>query len=382
MSLTKEEVINALSKVSDPELNMNLVELHMVKEVNIESGTKVKVVISLTTEKCPLTDTIKDDVEKALRELGASEVEVQTTVMTKQELDEVTQIVKKRYGDGATYSTASSVPAYGHGDILKIIAVGSGKGGVGKSLVAAMLAIELKRAGFDVGVLDADITGPSIAEALGLGKEPPTAVGNKILPFSTEGGIKAISMNLFLDDPEGAIIWRGPLITKAIQQFYSDVLWGKLHYLIIDLPPGTSDAAITVFQSISIDGVVVVTSPQHVANMVVSKFVNMAKQVKVPVLGLVENMAYIECPCGDVVYPFGHPTGEEEAKRHGVPFLGRVPIDPKMAEMMDEGTLELYYSDAFKQVARNVRLQAQLVKPKSNLRPDWQLQLDNVEKGK
>ncbi|MGC8631654.1 MAG: Mrp/NBP35 family ATP-binding protein [Thermoprotei archaeon] len=382
MSLTKEEVINALSKVSDPELNMNLVELHMVKEVNIESGTKVKVVISLTTEECPLTDTIKDDVEKALRELGASEVEVQTTVMTKQELDEVTQIVKKRYGDGATYSTASSVPAYGHGDILKIIAVGSGKGGVGKSLVAAMLAIELKRAGFDVGVLDADITGPSIAEALGLGKEPPTAVGNKILPFSTEGGIKAISMNLFLDDPEGAIIWRGPLITKAIQQFYSDVLWGKLHYLIIDLPPGTSDAAITVFQSISIDGVVVVTSPQHVANMVVSKFVNMAKQVKVPVLGLVENMAYIECPCGDVVYPFGHPTGEEEAKRHGVPFLGRVPIDPKMAEMMDEGTLELYYSDAFKQVARNVRLQAQLVKPKSNLRPDWQLQLDNVEKGK
>ncbi|MFP3220489.1 MAG: P-loop NTPase [Candidatus Marsarchaeota archaeon] len=383
MGLTKDDVLRVLSKVMDPELNMSLTELQMVKDVEIQEGSEgqgaiVSITIALTTESCPLTDTITEDVEKALKEMGAASVEVKTTVMTKEELDEVTKIVRKRYGNGSTYSTVSNVPAYGHGDILKIIAVGSGKGGVGKSLVAAMLAIELRRAGFEVGVLDADITGPSIAEALGLAKEPPMAVDNKILPFTTANGIKAISMNLFLDNPEGAIIWRGPLVTKAIQQFYSDVAWGKLHYLVIDLPPGTSDAAITVFQSIPVDGVVVVTSPQHVANMVVSKFINMAKEVKVPVLGLVENMAFVKCPCGDVIYPFGQPKGEEEAKRHGVPFLGRIPIDPDMAEMMDEGVLEAYHSEEFKEVARNVRLQAQLIKPRANIRPDWQLRLDKA----
>ena len=378
LSVTKEDVLRALSKVTDPELNMNLVELKMIKDVSVSEGDhpKISVTVALTTDTCPLTDTIEDDVRSALVALGASEVEVRTVVMTKEELDEVTQIVRKRYGDGATYSTASNIPVYGHGDIMKIIAVGSGKGGVGKSLVAVALASELRREGFDVGVLDADITGPSVAEALGLEGQEPMAEGNKLLPFITKNGIKAVSMNLLLDNPEGAIIWRGPLITKAIQQFYSDVKWGKLHYLIIDMPPGTSDAAITIFQSIVVDGVVVVSSPQHVANMVVSKFVNMAKQVNVPILGLVENMAYMKCPNGDIVYPFGAPKGEEEAKRHRIPFLGRLQVDPMMAELMDKGRIEEYVSEDLKQISRNLRLQVQLVKPRSNLRPDWQPKLN------
>ncbi len=378
MTVSKDDVMQALSKVIDPELNMNLVELKMVKEVSISDGDnpRVSVTVALTTENCPLAETIVEDVKSALQSLRVSEVEVRTAVMTKEELEEVTQIVRKRYGNGATYNTASSIPVYGHGEIMKIVAVGSGKGGVGKSLVAAALASELRREGFEVGVLDADITGPSIAEALGLEGQEPRAEGNKLLPFTTKGGIKAVSMNLLLDNPEGAIIWRGPLITKAIQQFYSDVKWGKLHYLIIDMPPGTSDAAITIFQSIVVDGVVVVTSPQHVANMVVSKFVNMAKQVNVPVLGLVENMAYLRCPNGDLVYPFGPPKGEEEAKRHNIPFLGRLQIDPTMAELMDSGRIEEYWSEDLREIARNLRLQVQLAKPRGNLRPDWQLKLN------
>jgi len=372
--VSREAVLDALSRVQDPELGMSVLELRMIKSIEVGQDGVVKVVLALTTEACPLTETLKHDVEAAISELGGKP-SVELTVMTKQELDEVTALVRKRYGDGATYTTSSSIPVFGHGDIMKILAVGSGKGGVGKSLMAAMTAVELRRAGFDVGILDADITGASVSEAFGLGGMEVVAEGNKIVPLQTKSGIKAISMNLFMDNPEGAVIWRGPLVTKAIQQFYSDVAWGKLHYLIIDMPPGTSDAAITVFQSLPVDGVVVVSSPQGVANLIVGKFINMAKTVKVPVIGLVENMAYARCPCGDVIYPFGHPSGQETAEKHGIPFLGELPVDLRAAELMDAGHIEDYASREFQEAVKRIRLQAQMLHPSNRLRRDWQLQV-------
>ena len=228
-----------------------------------------------------------------------------------------------------------------YSNIRHVIGVMSGKGGVGKSLVCGILAVELARRGARVGILDADITGPSIPRMMGLADARARGVDELIVPVPTEGGIKVMSANLVLENETDPVLWRGPVIAGAIKQFWEDTAWGELDYLLVDMPPGTSDVALTVFQSLPVDGVVIVSSPQDLVQMVVGKAVNMANLMTVPVLGLVENMAYVECPhCGEKIYPYGPSRLAETAEAFDVEALGQLPMDAALAEACDKGAFE------------------------------------------
>lgn len=238
--------------------------------------------------------------------------------------------------------------------IDKLVAVMSGKGGVGKSSVTSMLAVSLVRQGYKVGILDADITGPSIPKVFGVtGRAGVSQAG--ILPSVSRGGVKIMSLNLMIETEDDPVILRGPLITQIVNQFYTEVIWGDLDYLLIDMPPGTGDVPITIFQSLPINGVVMVTSPQDLANMVVRKAIKMVKNYQPPIYGTIENMAYVQCPdCKKIIEIFGKPKGEEEAKRNSIPFLGALPIDPALAELSDAGKVEDYQSPAFNEIAQRL----------------------------
>ena len=224
--------------------------------------------------------------------------------------------------------------------VRKIIGVVSGKGAVGKSLVSGELAVMLSRMGYRVGVLDADITGPSIPKMFGI-HEKAYGDGNRIFPAETKNGIKLMSINLLLDQDDAPVIWRGPVIAGAVKQFWEDVEWGELDAMVIDMPPGTGDVPLTVFQSIPLDGVVVVTTPQDLVGMIVRKAVNMAGMMKIPVLGLVENMAYALCPdCGKKIEIFGKSRIAQEAAELSLPVLAQLPFDPKAAQLCDAGDIE------------------------------------------
>ncbi len=237
---------------------------------------------------------------------------------------------------------STTLPPNPASDIKQVIAVMSGKGGVGKSSVSALLAVGLARRGFKVGILDADITGPSIPKLFGL-VDRPEQFNNYILPVKTSLGLQVISLNLFLPQEDDPVIWRGPILSSAVKQFWTDVAWGKLDYLIVDMPPGTGDVPLTVMQSLPLGGLVVVSSPQDLAMMVVSKTIKMARQAGVPILGLVENMSYLVCPhCGEHIHPFGSSHVREAAGRNGLPLLAVLPVDPVLAEMGDAGRIEDY----------------------------------------
>lgn len=238
--------------------------------------------------------------------------------------------------------------------IGKVIAVMSGKGGVGKSSVTGMLAVSLMRQGYKVGILDADITGPSIPKIFGINdKAAVTSVG--VTAPQSQGGIKVMSLNLMLENEDDPVIWRGAIITQLVNQFWTDVVWGELDYLLIDMPPGTGDVPITVFQSLPVNGIVVVTSPQQLANMVVRKAIKMAKKYEATIYGLIENMAYVQCPdCQHRLEIFGKPKGEEEAKRSEIPYLGELPLDPTLAELSDAGKIEDYNSEGFERIAHQL----------------------------
>ena len=224
--------------------------------------------------------------------------------------------------------------------IRHVLAVASGKGGVGKSLVAAMAAVELARNGLKVGIMDADITGPSIPRLFGMTARPESSMMG-ILPPETALGIKIISMNLFLDNSGQAVIWRGPLLTSAIKQFWTDIAWGDLDVLIVDLPPGTADVPLTAFQTLPIDGILMVTTPQELASMIVEKAAGLAKQMHKKVLGVVENMAFAQCPhCSETFELFGPSHAQELADRIGAPLLARLPIDSKVTTLADTGHVE------------------------------------------
>ncbi|MDD5448214.1 MAG: Mrp/NBP35 family ATP-binding protein [Actinomycetota bacterium] len=239
-------------------------------------------------------------------------------------------------------------------NIKNTIAVMSGKGGVGKSAVTMLLAVALRRRGFEVGILDADITGPSIPR--GLGVNGRIFVGEAgPLPAVSSTGIKVMSMNLILDREDDVVIWRGPLISSAVGQFYQELWWGELDYLLIDLPPGTADVPLTVMQSIPLDGIILVTSPQELAGMVVAKAMNMAARLDAPTIGLIENMAYVICPsCGEKVEPFGPSHGEEAARKMRIAFLGSLPLDRSISELVDGGKLEEYESSEVEAVIGEV----------------------------
>ncbi len=225
--------------------------------------------------------------------------------------------------------------------VKKVIAVVSGKGGVGKSLVTALLACEMNRRGGHVGVLDADITGPSAPRAFGMTQKATTTDGSVILPVKSAGGIDVISVNLLLENDADPVVWRGPVIASVVKQFWSDVLWQDIDYLFIDMPPGTGDVPLTVFQSIPVDGIIVVTSPQDLVSMIVEKAIRMAEMMNIPVLGLVENMSYVECPdCGRKFSVFGESKLPDIAQQHKTRILGRLPIRPEIAAAVDAGAIE------------------------------------------
>ncbi len=375
----KNLVMERLKGVLDPEIGRSIVDLNMVREIVVADGN-VTVKIALTVAHCPLAKTLQTDVETAVRALEeVRSVKVDTTTMTRRELEELKLKLQPSPSSSPKTSPKVSpgIERLGKRGVRSIIAIISGKGGVGKSFITSVLASELRRRGYEVGVLDADLTGPSIAKVLGVAGKPYKGPSGSIVPVETKTGIKVMSINLVLDDPSMPVIWRGPIVNSVIRQLYWDVDWGDLHFLLVDLPPGTSDAPLTVFQSLPLDGVVVVSSPQDLASMIVSKAVNMAKKMDAPILGLVENMSYLKCPsCGERVNLFGEPKGERLASSLGLPFLGSIPLDPSIALLSDEGRIEDYSSPIIASIADELRTRAakQVEHPIQGLPIAWSIE--------
>ena len=244
-------------------------------------------------------------------------------------------------------------PPHARSRIQKVIGVVSGKGGVGKSMTSAMLAVSMRRLGFKSGVLDADITGPSIPRLFGV-KGPATGDGESINPVSSRTGVEIMSINLLLDDPEAPVVWRGPVIAGAVKQFWQEVVW-DVDFLFVDMPPGTGDVPLTVFQTLPVDGIVIVSSPQELVGMIVGKAVQMAQMMHVPILGLVENMSYAVCPdCGKHINVFGDSHVDEIADKYKLPVLAKMPIDPELAKEADAGMIEMFAGDYLDNAAQTV----------------------------
>ena len=239
-------------------------------------------------------------------------------------------------------------------DVKKVIAVVSGKGGVGKSLTASMLAVVTQRKGYKTAILDADVTGPSIPKIVGL-KPGIDGTEEGMFPAKTATGIEAISVNLLLEDEQTPVVWRGPVIAGTVSQFWSGVMWGDIDYMYVDMPPGTGDVPLTVFQSLPVNGIVIVTTPQDLVSLIVSKAVKMAQMMHIPVLGIVENMSFAVCPdCGRKIEIFGQSHAEEVAKQFGIKVLGRIPLDAKLAKLCDKGAIELMENDYLDEACRAI----------------------------
>ena len=326
MNETEMRVTEALNNVLVPGVMRSLVQMNLVRSVEVADG-KAKVTLATTAIPTQYHNGLRDRVNESIHEL--SEVEEATVDLVEAKPKELNQI---QY----------------------VIAVMSGKGGVGKSLVASLLATSFARKGKNVGILDADITGSSIPKIFGL-NTPPSGSDTGIMPILSRSGIEVMSMNLLLPTEDDAVIWRGPLMSKAITQFWEDVLWGKLDYLVIDLPPGTGDASLTVLQAIPIIGVVDVFTPQELTEMIVMKAVKMAQKMNIRVLGVVENMSYLVLPeTGKKLEIFGRSRGEEMARISGAPLLGHIPIDPELARLCDAGEIERYSSDDVSEIFNNL----------------------------
>ena len=241
--------------------------------------------------------------------------------------------------------------------VKKVIGIVSGKGGVGKSLVTSMLAVSMNRKGHHTAILDADITGPSIPMAFGVADERPavTPDGRLMIPAKSLEGVEIMSANLLLENATDPVIWRGPVIAGAVKQFWTETLWQDVDYMFVDMPPGTGDVPLTVFQSLPVDGIIIVTSPQELVSMIVAKAVNMAKKMDIPILGVVENMSYLECPdCKTHIHVFGESHVEQAAQENGLKVLAQIPIDPKIAQMVDGGRVEYIEMPWFEKAAEAV----------------------------
>lgn len=324
--LTEDDIKKALSKVLVPGVRRSIMQLNLVRSIEIPGGyRKTKISLASTALDAATQDWIRAQVCSAIEELPeASGVTLEFVQVPVQDLNQI-----------------------GH-----IIAVISGKGGVGKSLVTSLLAIALNREGYEVGILDADITGPSIPRMFGPSARP-TGSETGILPVLSRSGIEIMSINLLLPHEDDALVWRGSHIGKAIQQFWQEVLWGRLDYLLVDLPPGTADASLTVMQLLPLSGVIVAFTPQDLTAMIVKKAVKMTQIMNTPILGVVENMSYFLLPeMGKKIEIFGKSKGEEMAHAAGAPLLGQLPLDPELARLCDQGDIESYSSDAFVAFAR------------------------------
>ncbi len=318
--LTDDKIKLALNDVLVPGLMRSITSVNLVQNITI-ADSNVKLTIASTALSEEAQGWVKEKSRDVLEKLDKqAKVEI--------------EFVEKKPGE--------------LNRVKHVIAVMSGKGGVGKSLVSSLTAILLNRQGYEVGILDADITGPSIPKMFGITNRPQGSESG-ILPVQSASGIEIISINLFLENEDEAVIWRGPLIGKAITQFWEDVLWGNHDYLIVDLPPGTADAPLTALQVLPVSGTIIVFTPQDLTTMIVKKAVKMARQMDKTVLGVVENMSYLYVPeIKKKIELFGRSRGAEMAKDAGAPLLARLPIDPKLAALCDEGHIERYDSDEVK----------------------------------
>src|SRR5512140_2040825 len=335
--ISEQQVLNALSKVQEPELHRDLVTLKMIKDIKIQSDA-VQFTVVLTTPACPLRNQIESEAKAAVAALGFKQVNIKWDANVPSD---------KRI------SGKLDIP------VRSTIAVASGKGGVGKTTVSVNLAIALAQSGAKVGLMDADIYGPNIPIMMGVNEQPRATADQRILPLEAYG-VKLMSMG-FLVPPDQAVIWRGPMLHSAIRQFLSDVDWGDLDYLVIDLPPGTGDVQLTLTQSVPLTGGVVVATPQDVALADVVKGVTMFRKLEVPVIGVVENMSYFLCPhCGERTEIFAHGGAHKMAEKLDVPFLGEIPLDVAIRVGGDTGkpvTIthpDSVYSQAFQKLARSV----------------------------
>lgn len=313
--VTVDQVLSSLKKVVDPELHKDIVSMGMIKDLVITDG-KVSFTLELTTPACPFNDDIEQDVRTAISSIGVEDLDLRITA---------------RVMEGRAISMDELIP-----DVKNIIAVASGKGGVGKTTIAVNLALALARSGAKTGLLDADVYGPSVPLMLGA-EEAPQVLNNKIQPPTVEG-IKVISMGFFYEQSQQAGIYRGPIVSGIVKQFLTDVQWGSLDYLIIDLPPGTGDAPLTMAQTIPVTGIIIVTTPQDVAMNVAVKALGMFSKLNVPIVGVIENMSYFQCPhCSERINIFGEGGGRKISEKFDIPFLGEIPLFPQIMEGSDKG---------------------------------------------
>jgi ATP-binding protein involved in chromosome partitioning len=313
--VTVDQVLTSLRTVVDPELHKDIVSMGMIKDLAITEG-KVSFNLELTTPACPFNSDIEQDVRTAISNIGVENLDLKVTA---------------RVMEGRAISMDELIP-----DVKNIIAVASGKGGVGKTTIAVNLALALAKSGAKVGLLDADIYGPSVPLMLGA-EESPQVLKNKIQPPNVEG-IKVISMGFFYEQSQQAGIYRGPIVSGIVKQFLTDVEWGSLDYLIIDLPPGTGDAPLTMAQTIPVTGIIIVTTPQDVAMNVAVKAVGMFSKLNVPIVGVIENMSYLQCPhCSEKINIFGKGGGQKISEKFNIPFLGEIPLSPQIMEGSDKG---------------------------------------------
>ena len=343
-NVSESKIYKSLALVKHPEIqNRNLVELRMIPKVSIHDNC-VRVTLALPSLESPIKQSLVEKVQQAAEEVADGlEVDVNVT-----EMDE------DQRASFSAFAREAQLISNPLGHVSKVLAVMSGKGGVGKSSVAGLLAAALRRREYLVGILDADITGPSIPMMFGA-SQIPIAGSQGILPVNSRTGIKLMSINLLLSDKDQPIVWRGPLIGRAIQQFWDEIEWGELDFLIVDLPPGTADASLTVMQSLPLDGIVLVTSPQGLAGMVVRKAANMAKRLEIPLIGLVENMSYTVCPkCGEKILLFGKSQAESSAKMIEIPMLGSLPLDTLLSVLCDCGAIEDYRNEELESITDKV----------------------------
>jgi ATP-binding protein involved in chromosome partitioning len=326
---TEKQAMDALSGVMDPELHRSLTELNMVRDLNITDDT-VTFTLALTVPTCPMRNQMANNARAVLMALpGVRDVKINFASMTEEE---------RRALMGGQRGLPKLIQ---FNQVKNIVAVMSGKGGVGKSSVTALLAVSLVAKGFKVGILDADITGPSIPKLFGLPSGGLRGGEQGMLPAVTKRGIRVVSSNLLLKSDDMPIVWRGPMISATILKFWNETLWGRLDYLLVDLPPGTSDPALAVLRDLPLTGIILVTTPQDLAAMVVKKAIHMANDLKIPILGVVENMSYFQCPnCEEKHEIFGPSHVDEISEASGAAVSARLPINPALATLSDAGQVE------------------------------------------
>jgi len=361
--VTVEQVLGALKKVIDPELHKDVVSMGMIKDVTINDD-RIAFTLELTTPACPFNSDIEQDVRNAVANLGVENLNLKVTA---------------RVMEGRAISMDELLPG-----VKNILAVASGKGGVGKTTVAVNLALVLSKTGAKVGLLDADVYGPTVPLMLGL-RESPQVINNKIQP-PIMSGVKVISMGFFYEQSQQAGIYRGPIVSGIVKQFLTDVNWGDLDYLIIDLPPGTGDAPLTMAQTIPITGILIVTTPQEVAMNVAVKAVGMFNKLNIPIVGVIENMSYLQCPhCNEHIHIFGKGGGQKVSEQFNIPFIGEIPLHPHIMEGSDQGKPiiitepESVQSRAFINVAKMVAGRISVIAAEMNAEEKNETEFDQMQ---